>query len=161
MRIIRASCGAAYVCASTVKKDTTTADRKPGPVTSLRDRTRRTNGTDRNGVHERCRCPVDSFQQMISGKYKLRLIWDLQSGPLRYGELKKNLAALVPGSKEITARVLSRELKALAALGLIVRTDHGTVPPKVEYALSPRGQSLIPVISVMRAWGMEHLIAAP
>lgn len=125
---------------------------------SVVDRLRETNG---NGARERCRCPVDGFQQMISGKYKLRLIWDLQNGPLRYGELKKNLAALVPGSKEITARVLSRELKALAALGLIVRNDHGTVPPKVEYPLSPRGASLIPVISVMQAWGMEHLIAAP
>ncbi len=118
-------------------------------------------GTNGEGAHQGCRCPVDGFQKMISGKYKLRLIWDLQHGPLRYGELKKNLAALAPGSKEITARVLSRELKALAALGLIERTDHGTVPPKVEYALSPRGQTLIPVIEVMQAWGMEHLVAAP
>jgi DNA-binding HxlR family transcriptional regulator len=112
-----------------------------------------------NGTHERCRCPVDAFQHMISGKYKLRLIWDLQNGPLRYGELKKNLAALVPGSKEITARVLSRELKALAANGLIERTDHGTVPPKVEYALSPLGRSLIPVIDAMQVWGTAHLVA--
>ncbi len=113
-------------------------------------------------MHERCRCPVDAFQHMISGKYKLRLIWDLPGADLlRYGELKKNLAALVPGSKEITARVLSRELKALAANGLIERTDHGTVPPKVEYALSPLGRSLIPVINTMQLWGMEHLIEVP
>jgi DNA-binding HxlR family transcriptional regulator len=114
-----------------------------------------------NGTHDGSRCPVDRFQQMISGKYKLRLIWDLQNGSLRYGELKKNLAALTPGSKEITARVLSRELKALAALGLIERTDHGTVPPKVEYALSPLGHSLVPVIAAMQVWGMEHLIEVP
>ena len=61
-------------------------------------------------------CPVDGFQQIISGKYKLRLLWDLAGGPLRNGELKARLSA-TNRTKPVTARVLSRELKALAELG--------------------------------------------
>jgi len=79
------------------------------------------------------RCPVAAFQKMISGKYKLRILWDLQDGPRRYGEIRSGLLRGADGSPPITPRVLSRELKALAQSGLIVRKDFGVVPPKVEY----------------------------
>jgi DNA-binding HxlR family transcriptional regulator len=62
------------------------------------------------------------------------------------------------GSKAIAPRVLSRELKELTAIGLIARQDYREVPPKVEYQLTGEGQSLIPVISVMHNWGVEHLV---
>jgi DNA-binding HxlR family transcriptional regulator len=71
------------------------------------------------------RCPVAAFRKMISGKYKLRLLWDLQNGPRRYGELKSGLLRGTEETKEIAQRVLSRELKALAASGLIARRDYG------------------------------------
>ena len=103
-------------------------------------------------------CPVDGFQQIMSGKYKLRIIWDLQNGPRRYGELKKGLLRGASGSQEITPRVLSRELKALAALGLIERTEYQIVPPKVEYTLTPVGRSLLPIITQMSEWGTQHLL---
>src|SRR5690348_2988255 len=103
-------------------------------------------------------CPVDGFQQIMSGKYKLRIIWDLQNGPRRYGEIKKGLLRGASGSQNIAPRVLSRELKALAALGLIERTEYQVVPPKVEYSLTDVGQSLIPVIGVMHQWGVTHLL---
>jgi len=106
-------------------------------------------------------CPVDSFQQMINGKYKLRIIWDLQEGPKRYGEIKTGLLRGKIGTQEIAARVLSRELKALAALGMINRKDYKVVPPKVEYTLTALGQSLIRVISVMHDWGTQHLVLPP
>jgi DNA-binding HxlR family transcriptional regulator len=61
------------------------------------------------------------------------------------------------GSKEISPRVLSRELKELITLGLLERQDFEVIPRKVEYSLSPEGQSLIPVISVMYDWGLKHL----
>jgi len=54
--------------------------------------------------------------------------------------------------------VLSRELKELMTLGLIERQDFEVKPPKVEYSLSGEGQSLIPVISVMYDWGVQHLV---
>jgi len=102
-------------------------------------------------------CPVAAFQKMISGKYKLRIVWDLKDGPRRYGEIRSGLLAGLDGSAEIAPRVLSRELKALTAFGLIERKDFGVVPPKVEYKLTRKGQSFIPVIASIRDWGSRHL----
>ena len=106
-------------------------------------------------------CPVDGFQQIMSGKYKLRIIWDLQNGPRRYGEIKKGLLRDTSGSPEIAPRVLSRELKGLAALGFIERTEYQVVPPKVEYTLTPVGQSMLPVIAQIVEWGTQHLLRDP
>ena len=116
--------------------------------------------TAQQAVPERKRFegPVDGFQQIMSGKYKLRTIWDLQNGPRRYGEIKKGLLSGTSGSGNIAPRVLSRELKGLAALGLIERTEYQVVPPKVEYSLTDVGQSLIPVIGVMHQWGLQYLV---
>jgi DNA-binding HxlR family transcriptional regulator len=94
----------------------------------------------------------------MSGKYKLRIIWDLQNGPRRYGEIKKGLLRGASGSGEIAPRVLSRELKALAALGLIERTEYRVVPPKVEYSLTPVGHSMLPIIAQMSEWGTQYLL---
>jgi DNA-binding HxlR family transcriptional regulator len=104
-----------------------------------------------------CGCPVAAFQKMISGKYKLRILWDLQDGPRRYSEVRNGLLRGAAGSREIAPRVLSRELKALTATGLIDRKDYGVVPPKVEYRLTRKGRSFIPVISAIRKWGARHL----
>jgi DNA-binding HxlR family transcriptional regulator len=103
------------------------------------------------------RCPVAAFQKMISGKYKLRILWDLKDGPLRYGEIRSSLLRGADGSAAIAPRVLSRELKALAQSGLIARKDYGMVPPKVEYRLTPTGRSFVPVIGEIRKWGERHL----
>jgi DNA-binding HxlR family transcriptional regulator len=94
---------------------------------------------------------------MISGKYKLRIVWDLQDGPRRYGEIRTGLLRGSDGSAEIAPRVLSRELKALTETGLIDRRDYGVVPPKVEYRLTRKGRSFVPVISAIRNWGARHL----
>jgi DNA-binding HxlR family transcriptional regulator len=104
-----------------------------------------------------CGCPVAAFQKMISGKYKLRIVWDLKDGPLRYGEIRTGLLRGSVGSAEIAPRVLSRELKALTESGLIDRKDFSVVPPKVEYRLTRKGKSFVPVISAIRSWGMRHL----
>jgi DNA-binding HxlR family transcriptional regulator len=104
-------------------------------------------------------CPVAAFQRMISGKYKLRILWDLKDGPLRYGEIRSGLLRGLDGSGEIAPRVLSRELKALAQSGLVSRKDYGLVPPKVEYRLTRVGRSFIPVIAEIRKWGARHLRA--
>jgi DNA-binding HxlR family transcriptional regulator len=104
-------------------------------------------------------CPVAGFQQIINGKYKLRILWDLQNGPKRYGEIRKGLLGTM-GPKDITPRVLSRELKNLTEMGLLRRKEYKVVPPKVEYTLSAEGQTLIPVIAVMHKWGVAHLVRA-
>ena len=102
-------------------------------------------------------CPVAAFQKLISGKYKLRIVWDLKDGPRRYGEIRTGLLRGIDGSGEIAPRVLSRELKALTESGLIERKDFGVVPPKVEYRLTRKGRSFVPVIAVIREWGHRHL----
>ena len=104
-----------------------------------------------------CGCPVAAFQKMITGKYKLRIVWDLQDGPKRYGEIRTGLLRGADGTAEITPRVLSRELKALTEQGLIDRRDYGVVPPKVEYRLTRKGRSFVPVIAAIRDWGARHL----
>jgi DNA-binding HxlR family transcriptional regulator len=107
-----------------------------------------------------CGCPVAAFQKMISGKYKLRIVWDLRDGPRRYGEIRTGLLRGSDGTSEIAPRVLSRELKALTESGLIDRRDYGVVPPKVEYRLTRRGKSFVPVIAAIRDWGTRHLARA-
>jgi DNA-binding HxlR family transcriptional regulator len=102
-------------------------------------------------------CPVAAFQKLISGKYKLRIVWDLKDGPRRYGEIRTGLLRGLDGSSEITPRVLSRELKALTESGLIDRKDYGEVPPKVEYSLTRKGRSFVPVVATIRDWGSHHL----
>lgn len=113
---------------------------------------------EQHSVRTHFSCPVYGFQEMINGKYKLRIIWTLQDGPRRYGEIKKGILRDITGSQEIAPRVLSRELKTLAAFGLIARTDYQEVPPKVEYALTPVGQTLLPIIEQMIAFGRQHLL---
>ena len=104
-----------------------------------------------------CGCPVTAFQKLISGKYKLRILWDLKDGPRRYGEIRTGLLRGVIGTQAIAPRVLSRELKAPGQSGLIDRKDYGVVPPKVEYRLTRVGKSFIPVIDAIRKWGTRHL----
>jgi DNA-binding HxlR family transcriptional regulator len=98
-----------------------------------------------------------AFQAMISGKYKIRILWDLKDGPRRYSEIRTGLLRGAAGTAEIPPRVLSRELKALVAAGLIARKDHGLVPPKVEYRLTEAGESFTPIIASIREWGERRL----
>src|SRR5258705_2573495 len=107
-----------------------------------------------------CGCPVAAFQKMISGKYKLRIVWDLKDGPRRYGEIRTGLLRGSDGTSEIAPRVLSRELKVLTESGLIDRRDYGVVPPKVEYRLTRKGKRFVPVIAAIRDWGARHLAQA-
>jgi DNA-binding HxlR family transcriptional regulator len=104
-------------------------------------------------------CPVAAFQKMISGKYKLRIVWDLKDGARRYSAIRAGLLRGTNGSAPVAPRVLSRELKALTDMGLIDRKDFGVVPPKVEYRLTRKGRSFVPVIFAIRTWGERHLAA--
>ncbi|HTE45680.1 MAG TPA: winged helix-turn-helix transcriptional regulator, partial [Gemmatimonadaceae bacterium] len=69
-----------------------------------------------NARQSKTGCPVHRFQQLIGGKYKLRILWDLQNGPLRYSEIRRTLLQGQLGTPVIPARVLSRELRALTTM---------------------------------------------
>ena len=103
-------------------------------------------------------CPANKFQQMVSGKYKLRILWALKGGRKRYAEIKKGLLTGSIGTAEIAPRVLSRELRTLVAMGMVERKDHLIFPLKVEYRLTRKGRTFLPIIAVIHKWGMRHLI---
>lgn len=103
-------------------------------------------------------CPASRFQQMVSGKYKLRILWGLQGGWRRYGEIKKGLLTGSVDSVEIAPRVLSRELKTLVTMGMVERRDQQVFPLKVEYRLTRKGRSFLPIIAEIHKWGMRNLL---
>jgi len=103
-------------------------------------------------------CPAARFQQMISGKYKLRILWGLKDGWRRYGEIRKGLLTGTVGTVEIAPRVLSRELKTLLSMGMVERKDHKQFPLKVEYGLTHKGRSFLPIIGEIQKWGDKHLV---
>ena len=98
-------------------------------------------------------CPLVAFDQIVGGKYKLRILWELQRGPRRYGELRRSAVIACQG-RPVTPRILSRELKELQQRGLIVRKQFPVVPPRVEYKLTDQGNQLGPVIDKIIEWGM-------
>jgi len=103
--------------------------------------------------------PVTRFQRLTNGKHKLRIAWELREKPLRYGELKRAVNAA--GTTRVAERVFGRELKALAKCGLVERTAHASLVPKVEYSLTPLGSKLIPLIARIAKWGIQNLKDPP
>jgi DNA-binding HxlR family transcriptional regulator len=99
--------------------------------------------------------PVTKFQKLTNGKHKLRIAWELRDKPLRYGELKRAVNA--SGTTTIAERVFGRELKALVECGLVQRTAHPSLVPKVEYSLTPLGSKLISLIAHIARWGLQNL----
>ncbi len=93
-------------------------------------------------------CPVATTVQLIGSKWKLLIIRNLLSRPWRFNELQKSLSG-------ISQKVLTDSLRALESDGIIIRTVYAEVPPRVEYALSPLGESMRPILDAMSAWG-EH-----
>jgi DNA-binding HxlR family transcriptional regulator len=95
-------------------------------------------------------CPVTAVVGLVGGKWKIPLLWHLQRGPLRYGALRR----AIPG---ISEKMLGQQLHALAADGLVRRTSHPEIPPRVEYALTARGRALVPALNALADWGLDHL----
>ena len=105
-------------------------------------------------------CPLIAFDQQAGGKYKLRILWELNKGAKRYGVLRLSLVTACQG-KPVTPRILSRELKELEKRGFIHRKQYPVVPPKVEYSLTEHGSGLIPVIQQIIRWGLTGSHEAP
>ncbi|MDL2237086.1 helix-turn-helix transcriptional regulator [Christensenellaceae bacterium OttesenSCG-928-K19] len=99
---------------------------------------------------ENINCPVSATLQLIGGKYKALVLWHLMDGVLRFSQLRK----LVPGA---TPKMLTQQLRELERDGLIHREVYPVVPPKVEYSLTPLGESLRGILESMFDWGMERL----
>lgn len=95
-------------------------------------------------------CPVSETIHLIGGKYKALILWHLSGSTLRFNELHK----LVP---EATPKMLTQQLRELESDDLVVRTVYPVVPPKVEYGLTGRGNSLFPILQSMYDWGTAQM----
>lgn len=91
-------------------------------------------------------CPVDICVEVIGGKWKPTILYHLSFGATRFNVLRR----LIP---DVTARMLTLQLRELEAAGIISRTVAAQVPPRVDYALTPDGETLLPVLHAMAAWG--------
>lgn len=94
-------------------------------------------------------CPVATTVQLIGSKWKLLIIRNLRARPWRFNELRKDLAG-------ISQKVLTDSLREMEADGIITRTVYPEVPPRVEYALSPLGETLGPILDAMAQWGNDY-----
>lgn len=94
-------------------------------------------------------CPVATTVQLIGSKWKLLIIRNLRARPWRFNELRKDLEG-------ISQKVLTDSLREMEADGIITRTVYTEIPPHVEYALSPLGESMRPILDAMEKWGTEY-----
>ncbi|MEX0758192.1 MAG: helix-turn-helix domain-containing protein [Tistlia sp.] len=78
------------------------------------------------------------------------ILWHLAEGPLRFGELRRRIAA-------ISEKMPIQNLKELQADAIVTRTDHKEVPPRVDYAMTPFGHSLCTALAPLSAWGQKHV----
>jgi len=98
---------------------------------------------------EQCTDPITNSLKLISGKWKISIIYNLRKGPTRFGELKRILAP-------ITQQMLTKQLREMERDRLIKRNVYEVVPPKVEYSLTEFGSSLGPVLDSWCKWGNEN-----
>lgn len=95
-------------------------------------------------------CPVATTVQVLGSKWKLFIIRNLLIRPWRFNELKNDLEG-------ISQKVLTESLRSMEDDGIIVRSEIQITPPKVvEYALSPLGETLRPLLDEMRSWGTYY-----
>jgi DNA-binding HxlR family transcriptional regulator len=101
-------------------------------------------------VAPRFTCGLDATLRIISGKWKPLILYFLLRGPTRYGELKRAI-------RDVSDKVLIQQLKELEADGVLLRTDYKEVPPRVDYTLTPLGQSLARALEPLCSWGTENM----
>lgn len=92
--------------------------------------------------------PVEFAMDRIGGTWKMPILWRLKDRIMRYGELKKDIP-------HITHKMLTSQLRELEEEGFIERKVYPVIPPKVEYSITERGLKSIPIIEVIRNYGLE------
>lgn len=97
-------------------------------------------------------CPLRYLQSLLGGKWKMPIVCMLAGGtPLRNATIKRRLG-------QITSTMLSQTLRELEADGIISRKQFNEVPPHVEYSLTERGQSVIPILAELGTWATEQMV---
>lgn len=93
-------------------------------------------------------CPVLGCIELIRGAWAPNVVWFLESGPRRFGELRRDIS-------QVSAKVLAARLRAMEAQGVVTRREIATSPPSVEYNLTPVGSQLVPVVHLLLDVGMK------
>ena len=96
-------------------------------------------------------CPLDAAMSMIEGKWKTVILCRMmiEGRPLRFKELME-----VEG---ISARILTKQLREMEADGLVVKRSYPEVPPRTEYTLTAKAESLAPILKALAEWGMDNM----
>lgn len=101
----------------------------------------------KNGPIDPLVCPISYTVSIVGGKWQWVILWLLYNEQVqRYGELKKRLPT-------ISHKMLSQQLSSLEQKQLIQRREYPQIPPKVEYSLTEKGKTMIPILELMAEWG--------
>ncbi len=97
-------------------------------------------------------CAVEVTLSVMGGTWKPIILFHLMHGKKRFSELSRTIG----GPTRITQRMLTLQLRELEEAGIVLRTVHAEVPPRVDYELTELGRSLQPVLIAMRNWGVQY-----
>jgi DNA-binding HxlR family transcriptional regulator len=95
------------------------------------------------------KCPAEITLEVIGGRWKVLILYQLFQGVKRFSQLQRELDG-------ITQKMLTQQLREMERDGIVQRTVYPQVPPKVEYRLTPRGETLRPVVNAMCKWGLRQ-----
>jgi len=95
-------------------------------------------------------CSLEAAMDVIGGKWKPHILWKIKDAPLRFMAIQEKLPA-------ISQKMLTRQLRALEADRLVSRTEYPNMPPRVEYALTERGETVIPILMSLKDWADKEL----
>lgn len=102
-----------------------------------------------NAIKVTPRCPIRTTLELIGGKWKLLIVFQLAAKPLRLSELRRSIP-------DISEKMLIQELKNLTNSNLVDRHNFGEVPPRVEYKLTPIGHKILPLIAGMKNFAQHY-----
>jgi len=103
-----------------------------------------------NPVHHANTCAVAACSEIIGAKWTALLVHDLSEGPRRFSQLERSCSGISP-------RTLAERLRVLEQEGIVARQSYPESPPRVEYSLTDKGESLLPIIDAMREFGHAWL----
>jgi DNA-binding HxlR family transcriptional regulator len=95
------------------------------------------------------KCPIRTTMELVGGKWKILILFQLYQKALRLNELKK----LIP---DISEKMLIQELKTLVDSDLVIRENFGEVPPRVEYSLTKKGMNILPLVEAFRNFALQY-----
>ncbi len=95
------------------------------------------------------RCPIRTTLELLGGKWRLLILFQLKDGPLRPSEIKRRIP-------DISEKMLIQELKTLTDNFLVERINYGEVPPRIDYKLTINGQQALPLIDSFKAFADNY-----